>query len=188
MIECKIRELKKRLIQSHLEIDAAGIQFSGPCHASSLPLGGGLKQYGYQIISNLFQLQKSILFYHFTPSKFETCRIEVETTGQGTESLPSSSCTRSLPPGLPGPFVFNYLTGRRTESEDRIASTSYAKAIALQMSVFTVICCRKTWALPMTALNPHHNAIVGRWRTGCLKMCKDKFHGIPPCPQLLWQA
>ena len=125
-----------------------GTNFQAPGHASSLPLGGGLKQYGYQVIS-----KKSILFYHFTPSKFETCRIEVETTGQGTESLPSSSCTRSLPPGLPGPFVFNYLTGRRTESEDRIASTSYAKAIALQMSVFTVICCRKTWALPMTALN-----------------------------------
>ena len=109
-----------------------GSNFQAPGHASSLPLGGGLKQYGYQVIS-----KKSILFYHFTPSKFETCRIEVETTGQGTESLPSSSCTRSLPPGLPGPFVFNYLTGRRTESEDRIASTSYAKAIALQMSVFT---------------------------------------------------
>ena len=80
---------EKHLIQSHPEIDAAGIQCSGSCHASSLPLGGGLNVdiKSYQIYSISTSKTDPVL-------PFPISKLEVKATGQGTESLPSSSCTR----------------------------------------------------------------------------------------------
>ena len=174
-IECWIRERKKNTWSNRIPrsmLLGSNVQAPAMLHlclwvVASMWISNHIK-------SILFQLQKPTLFY---PSQFRNLRSKP----LGKERKVSRHQVVQDNSRLDqDPFLINDNRKDRIWRQNCIEFASSAEAIALQMSVFTVICCRKT-SLPMTmtVLNSHHST-VGYRRTGCLKMCKDNFHIIPP--------